>query len=69
MNNDNQGFFFCYSENLFKFLRQGRNIKYICVGLHVESHCKFWLFKRDPELIQALDEYRQRGFEMGVIKG
>lgn len=61
-------FFYCYSTNLFRFLKLERKINYNCSGLHEFTMCKFWQFKRDEELNQALVEYRQRGVNMGVIK-
>lgn len=61
-------FFFCYSINLFQFLKYSMNISFICVGLHEKSMKKFWLFKRDIYLTQALDEYKKQGIRMGVIK-
>lgn len=62
-------FFYCYSTNLFKFLKIEKKISYNCSGLHEVTMRKFWQFKRDGELNQALAEYKQRGIEMGVIIG
>ncbi len=59
-------FYYCYSTNLFKFLKMEKKINYNCSGLHEVTLRKFWQFKRDEELNQALVEYKQRGVNMGV---
>lgn len=54
-------YFYCYSTNLFKFLKADRGISYICCGLHEKTMRKFWQFKRNEELSKALIEYKQVG--------
>lgn len=67
-NNRDSEFFYCYSTNLFKFLKMDKKINYICTGLHEKTMQKFWQFKTNGELIKSLAEYKQRGIEMGVIR-
>jgi hypothetical protein len=66
---DEKEFFYCYSTNLFRFLKVEKKINYICCGFHEKTLQKFWQFRRTDELKQAIAEYKQRGIEMGVIKG
>lgn len=64
---DQNEYFYCYSSNLFKFLKMEKKTNYICSGLHERTFRRFWQFKRDEELVKALGEYTQRGNNMGVI--
>ncbi len=61
-------YFYCYSPNLFRFLKMGKKINYICTGLHEKTLQQFWLFKSNEQLIRAMAEYKSRGMEMGVIR-
>jgi hypothetical protein len=65
MVNDRE-FFYCYSTNLFKFLKMEKKINYNCTGLHDKTLRKFWQFKCDDELRQALADYKQNGIDMSV---
>lgn len=64
--NQNGKYFFCYSTNLYEFLRHEKGFKYICTALHDKTMKRFWLFEKTPELIQALVEYKERGKELGI---
>lgn len=64
---DNRQYFFCYSMKLYKFLKLGKGMKYICTGLHEKTKEQFWLFERNEYLHHYLVEYRQRGIQKGVI--
>lgn len=52
-------FYYCYSTNLFKFLKHKKGISFICSGLHEKTLCKFWQFQRTDELLKALEEYNK----------
>lgn len=58
-------YFFCYSTNLMEFLRYEKGINFICVGTHKGTGKDFWLFER-AEVVEALNEYRERGKELGL---
>lgn len=58
--NKDSEYFYCYSTNLFKYLKLEKKIKYVCSALHEKTFNKFWLFKRDDELNKALTEYVER---------
>lgn len=59
-------FFYCYSTNLFKYLKVEKEINYICCGLHEKTLRKFWQFVRTKKLEQALKEYGTRGKELKI---
>lgn len=59
----NDKYFFCYSTNLQKFLRN-KGVSYICCAIHAKTMRKFWQFKHNKELQVALDEYREQGIEL-----
>jgi hypothetical protein len=65
---ENKEYFYCYSTNLFKFMKMEKQINYLCSGLHEKTLRQFWQFKRDEAVNAALLEYTQRGIDMGVIK-
>lgn len=54
-------YFYCYSTNLFKYLKVKKGIQYICCGFHEKTMHKFWQFKRTEELAKALFEYKDKG--------
>ena len=54
----NKEYFYCYSTNLFQFLKNIKKINYICVGLNENNLKKFWQFKMDENLKKALKEYK-----------
>lgn len=54
-------FFYCYSTNLFRYLKIEKKISYICCGLHEKTLCKFWQFARTKRLERALLEYGAKG--------
>ncbi|MED5103139.1 hypothetical protein P9858_23770 [Niallia circulans] len=62
-------YFFCYSTNLFEFIRYEKGIKFICTAFHDKTMSRFWLFERTEELNNALLEYTERGKELGLHKG
>ena len=49
-------FFFCYSPNLYKHLRQG-GVKYICTGLNENTMRQFWVYSRTDKLNDLLTKY------------
>jgi hypothetical protein len=49
-------FFYCYSPNLYKFLRD-RGVKFICTGLNESSMRQFWQYPRNEHLDELLTEY------------
>lgn len=55
----NSEFLYCYSPNLFQFLRFGKCIPFIHTAYHITTKKQFWLFRRTPEVQQALTEYRE----------
>lgn len=54
----NKGYFYCYDINLFKFLKQNKNLNYICTGLNENNLRKFWQFERTDLLQSYLHEYK-----------
>lgn len=50
-------FFFCYSVQMFKFLKMDKGVNYICYAIHDKTKKPFWLFERDNALQNALIEY------------
>jgi hypothetical protein len=48
----------CYSVPLTDYLTNVKHIKYKLVGLHPETHKKFWVFIRDEKLNNALSEWK-----------
>jgi hypothetical protein len=63
---NNSEYYYCYSTNLFKFLKMEKKISYNCSGLHEVTMRKFWQFKRDDELNQALADYKKNGINLGA---
>lgn len=59
-------YFFCYSTNLYEFLRYEKEIKFICTAYHDKTSKRFWLFEREDILLDALKEYNERGKELGL---
>lgn len=49
-------FFYCYSPNLHKHLRD-KGIRYTCTGLNENTMRKFWQYKRDFKLNDILRKY------------
>jgi len=60
----NREYYYCYSTNLFKFLRLEKGFRYICSGLNEKTLRKFWQFERTEELGEALVEYKEIGNEL-----
>lgn len=58
MNRDQ--YFFCYSKNLYEFLRNENGMNYICRAFHWNTGKAFWLFERTEELRMALAQYDER---------
>jgi hypothetical protein len=54
----NKKYFYCYDINLFKFLKQTKNLNYICTGLNENTLKKFWQFERTENLDMYLHEYK-----------
>lgn len=65
---DEREYFYCYSTNLFKYLKIEKKFNYICCGLHEKTLSKFWQFKRTEDLEIALQEYRDKGKEIKAGK-
>lgn len=59
MNHDNNEFFYCYSTNLFHFLKANGQ-RFICTGLHATTKRQFWQFRKTNEVQSLLDEYDAR---------
>jgi hypothetical protein len=55
MENNNE-FFYCYSPNLYKFLRN-KGVKYICTGLSENTMRQFWQYRRDDNFNVLLTKY------------
>lgn len=53
--------FFCYSVNLFNFLKREKNQSSILVAKHLKTDNVFWLFERTPEFEEALAEWTENG--------
>ena len=53
---DRNEFFFCYDKEVAKHLRYEKNIRFITTALHKETKAEFWLFHRNAELDEALQE-------------
>ncbi|MNM78777.1 hypothetical protein D3C81_906930 [compost metagenome] len=68
MNNNGQEYFYCYSTNLFRFLKMEKKINYICTALHEKSFQQFWLFRNDEQVKSALHEYRTNGMKQSVTR-
>lgn len=52
-------YFYCYSTTLYHFLKANGE-RYICTGLHENTKCKFWQFKKTARIKELLDEYDER---------
>jgi hypothetical protein len=50
-------YFFCYSKQLHKYIQSHYNISYICTALHETTNKKFWLYERNEQLNNALQDY------------
>lgn len=50
-------YYVCYSPKIFKFIRHEKKIDYIVTGLHRDTLKPFWLFEKDEQVKNALDEY------------
>ncbi|MFJ8069987.1 hypothetical protein ACIQZD_13685 [Peribacillus sp. NPDC096447] len=59
-------YFFCYSTNLYEFLRYTKGIVFICTAFHDKTGKRFWLFERDEVLLEALKEYNECGKQLGL---
>lgn len=59
----NDKYFFCYSTNMQMFLKN-KGFIYICCAFHHKTMKKFWQFKYNQALQDALDEYRVQGIEL-----
>ena len=60
MNTENElKFFYCYSPQLYKFLKQEREFRYICTGINPKTNKRFWQFLGTEKLNNALEEYKQ----------
>lgn len=50
-------FFYCYDKKLFIYLKENKNISYICTGLNQNNMKKFWQFHRTEYFNECLNEY------------
>jgi len=50
--------FFCYSPNLYKFLRYKKDIEPIDIKVNRRTHKKYSVFIKSPELQNCLDEWK-----------
>lgn len=53
--------FFCYSINLYDFLKKEKQLSYILTGKHIKTDKQFWVFNKNKILLDALDEYKENG--------
>lgn len=53
--------FFCYSINLYDFLKNKKGLAYLLTANHIHTGKQFWIFNKSDELLKALDEYRENG--------
>ena len=53
-------FFFCYSINLLRYLRNN-NIENIAKGVNPKTNRIYWMFQRSNELDTYLNLYKQKG--------
>jgi hypothetical protein len=53
----NKGYYFAYSPNLYKFLRDN-GARYIATGLNENTHRQFWLYERNAKLSDLLTQYQ-----------
>lgn len=60
MTNTNE-LFFCYSINLYNFLKKDKQLNYILTGKHIKTDKQFWVFNKNQILLDALDEYKENG--------
>lgn len=62
MDNQKDGYFFCYNKFLSDWLSQNsqRDIKYITVAIEPKSGKLFSLYKIDDNLQAALKEYKEQ---------
>ena len=56
--------FFCYSINLYDFLKNKKGFAYLLTANHIHTGKQFWVFNKNDELLEALDEYRENGKEL-----
>lgn len=56
--------FFCYSINLYDFLKNEKGFAYLLTANHIHTGKQFWIFNKNDELGKALDEYRENGKEL-----
>lgn len=56
--------FFCYSINLYDFLKNQKGFTYLLTANHIHTSKQFWVFNKNDELLKALDEYRENGKEL-----
>lgn len=61
-------YFFCYSTNLYEFLKNSKGHKYIVTALNDKTMKRFWLFEKTEELNKSLVEYHNLGKELGIRK-
>lgn len=50
--------FFCYSPNLYKFLRYKKDIMPIGIKVNQKTHKKYSIFVKSPDLQACLDEWK-----------
>ena len=50
----------CYSVPLMKFLTEQKGIRYELVALNPNTMKKFWIFIRDKQLNNALNEWANK---------
>lgn len=52
-------YFYCYSPNLYKFLRDN-GVRYICTGLNENTMRQFWQYERSAEFERLLAEFTHK---------
>lgn len=51
-------FFYCYNEELAKYLRFTKNISFITKARHVKTNKIFYLFMQTQQLTEAINTYK-----------
>lgn len=59
MNNIKKDYFFCYSLEMSKYIRNVGNIDFITTAINPTTKKVFTLFRRSDELAKTIDEYKQ----------
>lgn len=56
---DRDKYYFCYSQNLMKFLKDN-NEEWICIGVNDKTNRKYWLFEKSDSLKKLLGMFTEK---------